>query len=451
MNLLKDNLIPISSALIVGSLTFSFFNLMTPINRIKIRSYKTFFSLLGAFFTCALISSILPYIDGDPFPLFGYAITWNILSIILFIIFLCLLYKNILGQIKYNGNEKNFISFLRNCVTKDISPALYIDDILPHIQTIVDTANSKKNILACTINENNKKYTSWNIISLLSSSKLVCYMIKENQAATESIFKAYETTSNTDTNLYLIAHLTEQLVSNSESFLRNQFLQEQKYEIKTLFSKDFVNKYNVTDFIKIDENLLNDDKLKLYTKIYIQVLKEKKSLDFNYAFILDEINTHKLIQKASSRQYLEFDEVYTETLIACSTYNWPPLTNHYMESYFRRFDDFLSSVYEKSKKDDYVLHSNLRSFWDTLKLHQDTPFVRNFLNHLINKLRYIDNTNVYLVKIFILMENASVDFSFYVNTFIPHIKQRMKSNFDEFSIIENNLPCGIEPNTVFNY
>lgn len=450
MDLLKDSLIPVSSALIVGTLTFSLFNLMNPINRIKIRTTKYFFVLLIAFFVCAAISSLVPYIGGAPCFVFGYPVFWNALSVGFFIWYLIYSYRCILGKVRYKGKEKFFFYFLKDCLTKDISPSLFIDDVILSLPDILDSAKKTQNVLDSSSKDWNRKL-SWDIISLLSSAKMVNYVVEKNRFAVESIFKAYEKNENGDTNTYLIKQLIDQLVSNSESFILKQNRAEQEHEVNKLFSNAFVNKYKVVDLIKIEADDLDEKKLELFVKIYLRVLREKDIFDLGFSYVLDYIISHKMIKKSTDSQYIEFDELFTETLRTCSAHSWGPFDGHYMESYFRRFDGFIESVTKKCGSNDYMLHQSLRKFWDVFKGAEQTHFVSNFLSFLYSKLYRIGDTNVYLVRVFILMEGPSLNFSYYRSDILPHIQQAMLRSQAEFQIIENNLPYGKEPQEVLRY
>jgi len=450
MDLLKDSLIPVSSALIVGSLTFSLFNLMNPINRIKIRTTKYFFVLLGVFFTCAAISSIVPYINGAPCWAFGYPVFWNALSVVFFIWFLVYSYRCILGKLRYKGKEEFFFNFLKDCLTKNISPSLFIDDVLLSFPDILDSAKKDQNVLDSSSKDWNRKL-SWDIISLLSSAKMVNYMVEKDRFAVESIFNAYEKNKNENTNTHLINQLIDQLVSNPESFIRKQHPAEQKYEVNKLFSNDFVNKYMVVDFIKIERDNLDEKKLELFVEIYLRVLSKKYIFDYGFSFVLDYIISHEMIKKSTDRQYIEFEELFTETLNACSAHSWGPFDASYEESYFRRFDGFIESVTKKCGSDDCMLHLKLIKFWNVFKGAERTHFVSNFLSFLYNKLYRIGDMNVYLVRVFILMEGPSQGFSYYRNNILPHIQQAILRSTAEFQIIENNLPYGKTPGDVLKY
>ena len=188
MSLIDCNLIPMASALTIGTLMFSFYNLLTPANRIRISfiGRKKVWISLGLFFSFACVANLLPYIDKPTIWYLGYPLFWNFFGLFGFFYFLYLCYRVMFKPICYKkGNEKKFYDYIEQHNQENVSAKYFCKDVLQSLDNIFSDYEVDKNG-KCKWNEYAQK-----VMVLLSSKNTVCEFVENNSTLAEKIVQKY--------------------------------------------------------------------------------------------------------------------------------------------------------------------------------------------------------------------------------------------------------------------
>ena len=441
------NLIPLSSALIVGTLLFSYLNISSDSHikiKLKCLGEKKFIFFLIIFVFGAFVSSIVDIIPGPPFLFFGKPFTWNIISFVSFVLFLIYSYYLVTKNLVYKkGKEKVYFDYIKECINKNIPIGKYIDSVCISLNALITNSSSDQ-----PLNKTNKEIEpyAYNTISLLSARFFSRFIVENDEEAVEKILNVYQTSSKKYKNELLLKAIIQEMVLDEESLLRKKGYNNGKYEFSKWISSSLVEKYDILSYFNTKIKLFDCEDLKIYENMYNHILKlqsESGNLQFGLFSNIDSINV-SLIEKSTKAELLIINEIFSKLLEVCAKANWNFLCVDNRDFSLRRFVGYFDEMFIKFKEDDYLMHENLRDVWEKLKEYQNTQYVNDLVNILV-KMDRITSENASSIKIFLMMEYGKKDFTFFDTCVLPFIKERFeKGDEREKELLRKNIPYGIK-------
>ena len=447
--ILKTSLIPIASALIVGTLLYSYLN-TTSDEHIKIKldclGNKKFIAFLIIFLACAAISSFITIIPGPPFYCFGYPIFWNILSLITFCLFLYFSYKLLRHDITYTkGNEEKYYKYIQKCISKNIPVGKYINSVTTSIEELIAKATS-----ATPLIWKDKKLTNqdieknaFNTLGLLSAKYVAQFIVENDEDSLKKILEAYENAKERFVNTSLLNSIVQETVLDDKSLLRRKNYNNGKYEFNQWLSDSLVSKYDLLLFFNTSLKNFDYETLKVYKQFFIHILsllKKEDDLKFGLFANLDYINM-SIIDNASYNEMLVIEDIASELLVASIKSKWI-LRDRDMQFSLNRFINHLEKLYIKYKKDDYTLQQRLSTIWGIIKTNQNEDYIIRLLDNFFNTQQNLFY-NRWAIKIFLLMEWNQNDFDYYYNSVIPFLKNVIDNGSEsEKNELAKHIPFG---------
>ena len=399
-----------ASALTIGALLISFYNLLIPINRIRMSfiGWWKIWCSLGLFFLLTCVANILPYINKPTLWYLGYPLFWNVFAFFAFFSFLRLCYKMIFGPLCYKKKKKSvFFDYINQCSQENIPAKSFSKEVI----------HSLDNILSDYEKSEDGSY-KWNeyaekVMLLLSSKNIVQEFVENNSILVEKIVKNYANFDEKHINSYLLQRIIVESALDENSLYNKRLLGNYNYEIEKLLSKNIVDKYDILSFFDSEHERLNSElTLNVYEDIAICTMVKADKLSRGVHSCLRLLNK-KLAEIASidglgircvfERALFEIinnDKKIVDGYVYDYKYNHSkPLRDGIKEQFVVFFNSF-----EQKNNNDESLYSALIGTWENFQENKENAFVKELLDEIVKQAKNNPDLNG-LNRIIRVMEN----------------------------------------------
>lgn len=393
-SLIDCNLISMASALTIGTLLFSFYNLLTPANRIRISfiGWKKVWLSLGFFFVFTFVANLLPYINEPTIWYFGYPLFWDLFALLGFISFLVICYKVVFGAICYKkGKEKDFYDYIEKCIQENISAKCFYKDVYLSLDNIFSDYEKNKYAIKALI--------------LLSSKNIASEFVENYSELIKKIVQKYAAFEGKNINILLLQRIIVESTLNENSLYNKRLLGNYNYEIEELFSEELVGKYDILSFFDTEhERFKSNFALNVFEDVVIAVMKKTGKFNKSVHSCLRVLNERLVYLDKSGITGIRsvFENVLFEIIFHGKEidddfyYDYDLNKNFDLRSGFKKqFVTFFNSFEQKNKNDNF-LYGALEGTWDLLQENKGNVFVKELLDEIAEQAKNNPDLNRFI-------------------------------------------------------
>lgn len=402
-SLIDCNLISMASALTIGTLLFSFYNLLTPAKRIRISfiGMRNVWLSLGFFFAFAFVANLLPYINEPTIWYFGYPIFWDIFALLGFFSFLFICYKVEFGTICYKkGKEKVFHDYIEKCIQENVSAKCFYKDVFLSLNNIFSDYEKDKDG-KCT----------WNVYAIkamifLSSKNIASEFVENYSELVKTIVKNYADFEGKNINTLLLQRIIVEMALDENSLYNKHLIGNYNSEIEELLSKKLVDKYDVLSFFDAEhERLKSVFALDVFENVVIAVMCKMDKFTNSVHSCLRVLNERLVYLDRSGITGIRcvFERALDEIVVRGkeiddngSYYDYDLNKNFDLRSGFKKqFIAFFNSFEQKNKNDEF-LYGALGATWDILQENKENVFAKELLNEIVEQAKNNPDLNRFI-------------------------------------------------------
>ena len=387
-SLIDCNLIPMASALTIGMLLFSFYNLLTPANRIRISfiGLRKVWLSIGFFFVFTFVANLLPYINEPTIWYFGYPLFWDLFALLGFVSFLVICYKVVFGAICYKkGKEKDFYDYIEKCIQENISAKCFYKDVYLSLDNIFSDYEKDKD-----------GKCEWNVYAIkamvfLSSKNIASEFVENYSELIKKIVQKYAAFEGKNINILLLQRIIVESTLNENSLYNKRLLGNYNYEIEELFSEELVGKYDILSFFDTEhERFKSNFALNVFEDVVIAVMKKTGKFNKSVHSCLRVLNERLVYLDKSGITGIRsvFENVLFEIIFHGKEidddfyYDYDLNKNFDLRSGFKKqFVTFFNSFEQKNKNDNF-LYGALEGTWNLLQENKGNVFVKELLDEI---------------------------------------------------------------------
>ena len=380
-SLIDCNLISMASALTIGTLLFSFYNLLTPANRIRISfiGLRKVWLSIGFFFVFTFVANLLPYINEPTIWYFGYPLFWDLFALLGFVSFLVICYKVVFGAICYKkGKEKDFYDYIEKCIQENISAKCFYKDVYLSLDNIFSDYGKNKYAIKALI--------------LLSSKNIASEFVENYSELIKKIVQKYAAFEGKNINILLLQRIIVEMALDENSLYNKHLIGNYNSEIEELLSKKLVDKYDVLSFFDAEhERLKSVFALDVFENVVIAVMCKMDKFTNSVHSCLRVLNERLVYLDRSGITGIRcvFERALDEIVVRGkeiddngSYYDYDLNKNFDLRSGFKKqFVTFFNSFEQKNKNDNF-LYGALEGTWNLLQENKGNVFVKELLDEI---------------------------------------------------------------------